>query len=107
MSMLISLRIASKASHTVVSADGFWDSEWIWMGTRGFGGQLWLHGCAEAILMDLRGLLDSIKNIFRMQAVVCAFWFGLQQLLDYFFTWEELGPKSLISGDVLHFVHVF
>ena len=43
-------------------------------------------GYAEAYIMDLRGLLDSLKNILCIQALVCALQFGLQQLQDSFFT---------------------
>ena len=78
MNKLISPKVASIASHTMAPADGF-----------GIRGVLEANcGCAEAYIMDLGGLLDSIKTIFCVQALVCTFWFGLQQLLDSFLTRE-------------------
>ena len=101
---LNSPRIASAASHTVAPADRFWDFKWI---------KIWIkgvlevnYGCAEAYTMDLRGLLDSKSNMFCVKVWVCIFWFGLQQLLDYFLTPGELGLKSFILGNILYFALV-
>ena len=52
--------------------------------------------------MGLGGLLESIRNMICVKALVCAFWFGLEQVLESFFTREGQGPKLHILGDRLH-----
>ena len=85
-------------------ADGFLDSKWIWVQIGGgIGGQLWL--CC-GLYNRSQGLLDGIRSIFCVQALVFAFWFSLQQLLDYFLTPGELGLKSFILGNILYFALV-
>ena len=50
--------------------------------------------------------MDSISNIFCVQALLGSLWFGLQQLLDFFLSQERLGPKLLISEVILHLAHI-
>ena len=57
--------------------------------------------------MDLNGLLDSAKNILCLQALVYAFWFNLQQLLNTFLTYEGGRMKIAQFKKFFHYAHIF
>ena len=61
--------------------------------------------CAGDYIMDLGGFLDSTINISCVKALVCAFWFSLQQLRSRFLTQEKPGPKLRSFGDTIYFAY--
>ena len=57
--------------------------------------------------MDTRGLVDSKRDSFCVKALLCAFWFSLKQIPDFFLTQEGQQHKTFILRDIIHSAHIF